>query len=170
MQGLTTGCGVGLMLMAMMLGGCSDLKKNLGLEREMPDEYNVSPYQKTLEIPPSYDLKPPKQGDASAVVPFKDNPHSKAPRGKLSPAEQALMRDVGPGISPQDQMALDGEAVAEQDQADQKRGPLEGKFLSKKRKVGAVIDPLKEPSRGPVAGGGVDEEILPEAIPSAVNH
>ena len=170
MQGMLTRWGIGLGFVGLMLGGCSDWKKNLGLEREMPNEYEVSPRQQQLEIPPSFDLKPPKKGDARTVSPFQDNPHSKTPKAPLSPGEKALMRDLGPGISPQDQMALDQDAVHEVDELERKKGPLEGKFLSKKAKPGEVINPMKEPYQGSTVHGVPEEEVLPEAISHAVNQ
>jgi len=148
MQGLVTGCGTGLALVCLMLGGCSDLKKNLGLTREMPNEFMVSPYQQQLEIPPSYDLKPPRKGDASTSAPFRENPYSTGKHVKLSPSEKALMRDLGPGISPKEERGLDDEAIAEQHALERNKGPLEGKVVPYKRQPGHVIDPRIEPATG----------------------
>ncbi|MFZ4761668.1 MAG: DUF3035 domain-containing protein [Alphaproteobacteria bacterium] len=47
-----------ILAMVTMVGGCSDLKKSVGLERSAPDEKAVTK-NPSLVIPPDYNLRPP---------------------------------------------------------------------------------------------------------------
>jgi hypothetical protein len=46
---------------ALLVSGCSDLKKSIGLERTSPDEFAVES-RAPLTIPPDFDLRPPQPG------------------------------------------------------------------------------------------------------------
>lgn len=48
---------------ALLLAGCSDFKKSVGLEPTMPDEFAVES-RAPLTIPPDFDLRPPTPGAA----------------------------------------------------------------------------------------------------------
>ena len=68
----------------LLLAGCSDFKKSIGLEQGMPDEFAVES-RAPLTIPPEFDLRPPTPG---------------APRPQeKSPDQQAkdVMAEAGPG-------------------------------------------------------------------------
>jgi hypothetical protein len=54
---LTTLCVAG----ASLIAGCSDLKKSMGLEPTLPDEFAVES-RAPLTIPPDFDLRPPQPG------------------------------------------------------------------------------------------------------------
>jgi hypothetical protein len=45
------------------LGGCTDLKRALGMEKVVPDEFAVTP-NAPLAMPPDYTLRPPRPGAA----------------------------------------------------------------------------------------------------------
>ncbi len=45
----------------LLLGGCSNAKEQLGLEKKAPDEFSVI-RRAPLEMPPSYGLRPPRPG------------------------------------------------------------------------------------------------------------
>jgi Protein of unknown function (DUF3035) len=65
-------CAVGLASLA--LGGCTDLKRALGMEKVIPDEFAVVS-SAPLAIPPDYSLRPPRPGAA--------------PSQEVSPTDQA---------------------------------------------------------------------------------
>ena len=46
---------------ASLIAGCSDLKKSVGLEPTLPDEFAVES-RAPLTIPPDFDLRPPQPG------------------------------------------------------------------------------------------------------------
>jgi len=46
---------------ASLIAGCSDLKKSMGLEPTLPDEFAVES-RAPLTIPPDFDLRPPQPG------------------------------------------------------------------------------------------------------------
>lgn len=48
-------------LAALLLAGCGDLREDLGLGRNAPDEYAVVD-QPPLSMPPDFDLRPPQPG------------------------------------------------------------------------------------------------------------
>jgi hypothetical protein len=54
---LTTMCLAG----ASLIAGCTDLKKSIGLEQTLPDEFAVES-RAPLTIPPDFDLRPPQPG------------------------------------------------------------------------------------------------------------
>jgi hypothetical protein len=69
---------------ALLLGGCSDFKKSVGLEPSMPDEFAVES-RAPLMVPPDFDLRPPTPG---------------APRPQEKSADQQakdVFAEAGPG-------------------------------------------------------------------------
>jgi len=54
---LTLLCSAGTLL----ISGCTDLKKAIGLEKSAPDEFAVES-RAPLEMPPDFDLRPPQPG------------------------------------------------------------------------------------------------------------
>src|SRR5260370_22235205 len=46
---------------ALLISGCSDLKKAIGLERTSPDEFAVES-RAPLTMPPDFNLRPPQPG------------------------------------------------------------------------------------------------------------
>ena len=47
----------------LLLPGCSDLKRSIGLERTSPDEFDVES-RAPLTMPPDFELRPPQPGAA----------------------------------------------------------------------------------------------------------
>jgi hypothetical protein len=69
---------------AALLSGCTELKRSIGMEQSMPDEFAVES-RAPLLIPPDFDLRPPTPG---------------APRPQEKTAEQQarqVMEQAGPG-------------------------------------------------------------------------
>jgi Protein of unknown function (DUF3035) len=68
----------------LLLAGCSDFKKTMGLEPTLPDEFAVES-RAPLTVPPDFDLRPPTPG---------------APRPQEKSADQQakdVMAEAGPG-------------------------------------------------------------------------
>jgi Protein of unknown function (DUF3035) len=69
---------------ALLMAGCTDFKRSIGLEPTMPDEFAVES-RAPLTIPPDFDLRPPSPG---------------APRPQEKSADQQakdVMAEAGPG-------------------------------------------------------------------------
>src|SRR5215472_2626129 len=69
---------------ALLLPGCTDLKRSIGLEKTSPDEFAVES-RAPLEMPPDFDLRPPQPGAS--------RPQEKS-SNKLA---RQVIEDAGPG-------------------------------------------------------------------------
>ena len=69
---------------ALLISGCTDLKKAIGLEKSSPDEFAVES-RAPLEMPPDFDLRPPQPGAS--------RPQEKS-SNKLA---RQVIEDAGPG-------------------------------------------------------------------------
>ena len=69
---------------ALLLPGCSDLKRTIGLEKSSPDEFAVES-RAPLTMPPDFELRPPQPGAARPQ--------------EATPGQQArqLIEQAGPG-------------------------------------------------------------------------
>jgi hypothetical protein len=96
----------GAALMAS-LGGCTDMKRALGMEKVVPDEFAVVS-RAPLAIPPEFSLRPPRPGapptqevaasDAARNAVFRSGDQQAAlppAAGERSPGEGALLREAG---------------------------------------------------------------------------
>lgn len=106
--------GAGLAVSALALGGCTDLKRAIGLEKVVPDEFAVTT-RAPLALPPDYSLRPPRPGEAR---PQEISPTQQAkdavfrigapkealppPTTARSPGETALLREAGAQDAPTD--------------------------------------------------------------------
>jgi hypothetical protein len=68
----------------LLISGCTDLKKAIGLEKASPDEFAVES-RAPLEMPPDFDLRPPQPGAS--------RPQEKS-SDKLA---RQVIEDAGPG-------------------------------------------------------------------------
>ena len=68
----------------LLISGCTDLKKAIGLEKSSPDEFAVES-RAPLEMPPDFDLRPPQPGAS--------RPQEKS-SNKLA---RQVIEDAGPG-------------------------------------------------------------------------
>jgi DUF3035 family protein len=91
---------------ALLLQGCTDLKRSIGLEKTSPDEFAVES-RAPLEMPPDFDLRPPQPGAARPQEKASDQqarkvieeagpgePGKQAPDFRLRRAEDGLP-DIG---------------------------------------------------------------------------
>ena len=107
---------------ALLISGCTDLKRAIGLEQTEPDEFAVES-RAPLEMPPDFDLRPPQPGASRPQEKSSDNlarhaidqagpgePGKQAPAFQLRRAEDGLP-DVG---GPSGQRPDPNAAVADQ--------------------------------------------------------
>lgn len=96
---------VGLLFIIAPLAGCSEVThKQLGLNKESPDEFQVIS-RPALIIPPNYDLRPPHEGsdydarsasdDAKAILGTGRSRDNNFDSKKLSPAEAHFLDQAG---------------------------------------------------------------------------
>ncbi|HMK69017.1 MAG TPA: DUF3035 domain-containing protein [Stellaceae bacterium] len=89
------------------LGGCTDMRRALGMEKVVPDEFAVVS-RAPLAIPPEYTLRPPRPGapptqevsapDAARNAVFRSGEQQASlppAAGERSPGEGALLREAG---------------------------------------------------------------------------
>ena len=144
------------------LGGCTDLRRALGMEKVIPDEFAVV-QGAPLAIPPDYALRPPRPGappsqevstteqarqtifragDQQATLPDAD---------KRSAGENELLRQAGAASAPRDiRDTVNREAT-------QSAGPVDESFVDKllfwrspEKRLGAtdvVVNPQEEAQR-----------------------
>ena len=90
----------------LLISGCTDLKRAIGLEKTSPDEFAVES-RAPLEMPPDFDLRPPQPGASRPQEKSSDKlarqvieqagpgePGKQAPDFRLRRAEDALP-DIG---------------------------------------------------------------------------
>jgi DUF3035 family protein len=183
----------GLALAPLALGGCTDLKRALGMEKVVPDEFAVV-RSAPLALPPDFSLRPPRPGAAPSqeVSPteqarqtiFRASDQQAAlPAGadKLSAGENQLLRQAGAAAAPRDiRDTVNREAT-------QAAAPVDESFADKllfwrtpEKRLGptdTVIDPQREAQRlkAPVATTQAGAAAAPsgsappaaDAVPSA---
>jgi hypothetical protein len=143
---------------SLALGGCSNAKKALGLEKTAPDEFNIVS-RAPLSLPPDYSLRPPEPG---ALRPQDQTPTQRArqtvfraddqqpvlprARGTQSEGELALLKQAGAGDTNSSiRQTVNQETVAA---VQQDRSFIDSVlFWRKPEPAGNVIDPQKESQR-----------------------
>jgi Protein of unknown function (DUF3035) len=163
-----------LALLPPTLSGCTDLKRALGMEKVVPDEFAVV-QGAPLAMPPDFSLRPPKPGAAPSqeVSPTEqarqtvfragDQQATAVPDAdQLSVGENALLRQAGAASAPRDIR----ETVTRE--ATQAPSPASESFIDKllfwrtpdknATATASVLDPAAEAQRlkngGPSPGAG----------------
>lgn len=150
-----------LALTALAVSGCStwtDVKRGLGMEKVVPDEFDVTT-NAPLAIPPDYTLRPPKPGAAptqqlsptaqaqETVFRAGDTKLDTLPPDKSrSAGESVLLQDAGAGKAPKDIRQL----VNNEDQAAAGGSTLTQRLLfwqSPPPNPNQVVDPTAESER-----------------------
>lgn len=144
--------------LAMTLGGCTDVRRALGMEKVIPDEFAVVS-RAPLAIPPDYSLRPPQPGAApSQEVPAQDRAKEavfRAGQQQASLPPAATERSAGEGALLQKAGAPNADpAIREHVRDDVALSPQNQRgFVDKLlfwRSSGPpddVIDPVKEADR-----------------------
>jgi predicted small lipoprotein YifL len=132
------------------IAGCGNAKRELGLEKKAPDEFNVV-RNTPLSLPPDYNLRPPKPGEHGnqkqtqrdqtrllLTVPEKTGQSSSGEKALLSDLEAA---DPDPTI--RQKVDADANILATDD-----RGFVEKMmFWRKKSEPGTIVDAAGEAKR-----------------------
>lgn len=111
---------VPLLCSVALLSGCSDgVSRTFGLTRDAPDEFTVTT-RAPLSMPPDYNLRPPRPGAArpqeqsarqqaeEALVP---QLALGAPKGAVTPGQQALLAETGPAAPADVRAEVDRDAA-----------------------------------------------------------
>lgn len=118
----TVALGLALILMVGALGGCTDLRRALGIEKAPPDEFAVLS-STPLTVPPDYGLRPPHtpSGKPLDLTPtqqarktvFRLGETDKVVSGSgMSQGEQALLNHAGAGgLDPRIRQEVDAETA-----------------------------------------------------------
>jgi len=152
---------VTLAVAALAVSGCStwtDVKRGLGMEKVVPDEFDVTT-NAPLAIPPDYTLRPPKPGAAptqqlsptaqaqETVFRAGDTKLDTLPPDKSrSAGENVLLQDAGAGRTPKDIRQL----VNNDEQAAFNSNTLSQRLLfwrSEPTNPNQVLDPTAESER-----------------------
>lgn len=132
----------------LLLSGCSNVKKTLGIEKDAPDEFSVVPSIHPLDMPPDfYNLPQPKPGtprpqDIRAVEAQKAKIVGSACYGsEVSSGQESILQMAGAHEKESDiRRTIDTESRV----ASAKGKPVLERLGIKKEKKGDVIDPYEE--------------------------
>jgi hypothetical protein len=173
-----------LALLSPSLAGCTDLRRALGMEKVVPDEFAVV-QGAPLAMPPDFSLRPPKPGapPSQEVSPTEqarqtvfragDTQQAALPDAdQMSPGENALLRQAGAASAPRDiRETVTREAM-------QAPPPPEESFIDKllfwrtpAKNTGAtasVIDPVAEAQRLKAGGAPTAAGAQPAPLPELV--
>ncbi|BBK34635.1 beta-barrel assembly complex subunit BamF [Stella humosa] len=148
-----------LAMVALAMGACGNLRQQMGLDKQTPDEFRIVA-RPPLSLPPDYALRPPQPGaarpqeatvvDRAKQTVFRIEPSAAAPTRELpagaSAGESVLLRQAGADrADPNIREVLTKEGVgAEQPE----RGVVERlAFWRSAPEAGVVVDPQREAQR-----------------------
>jgi hypothetical protein len=130
----------------VLLQGCQSVKKTLGIERDAPDEFAVTPSTQPLDMPPDMFYLPqpdpgaPRPQDVVAAQATKKKfLGDKITKEPLSPGQTALLKKTG-AKEGQSKIRREIDAAAH---TDTKANPVL-KTLGIKESRGDTVDPLEE--------------------------
>lgn len=147
------------------LSGCTQFKTAFGLEKQVPDEFEVV-QNAPLAIPPDFNLRPPRPGAAptqgvSPTVQAKETIFRAAGEkgstpgadAQMSPGESDILRAAGAG-------AATGDIRQVINQEDAESHPFDKSFVDRvmfwredKKAQKEILDPVKETARLEQASG-----------------
>lgn len=138
-----------LMMVSLLLQGCSSMKRTLGIDRPAPNEYVVTPCTHPLEMPPDFTCLP-------TPVPGAERPQDRiarqaqnekflgapAAKGTLTPGQQAIL-DMSQAGRNQDgiRTQVDNEARVD---GKKEKTVLQQLGIQDEPVPGDVIDPYEE--------------------------
>jgi hypothetical protein len=177
-------CLLAVAVLGTSLGGCTDVRRAIGWEKSIPDEFAVVS-RAPLAIPPDYSLRPPQPGvapsqevapqDKAREVVFRAGQQQATlppSAGQRSPGEGALLRNAGANAA--------DPSIREHVSQDVELGPENERSFTDKllfwRKSNAaaneVIDPVKEAERikQAQAAGGTVAPDAPGATPQTATQ
>lgn len=136
-----------LLVGCFALQGCGSVKKTLGIDRDAPDEFAVTPSIQPLDMPPDFFVLPtpcpgaPRPQDVAAIN-ARNEQFLGAQQGKeaLSPGQEALLEMAGVQEN-QDKIAAELDRESNIERA---KGKPILESLGIKKKKGDVINPHDE--------------------------
>lgn len=137
-----------VMVLGLLLEGCSSVRKTFGLERHAPDEFAVTPSEAPLDMPPDFFVLPtptpgaPRPQDmTTSEKAFKDLTGKAAPRRSgMSSGESALL-DLAGAEAGQDQVRLEVDNESRIEDMDE---TLLERLRVKEKKRGKALNPYEE--------------------------
>lgn len=150
-----------------LLQACGSVKKNLGIDREPPDEFAVTPTMQPLDMPPDFFILPkpdpgaPRPQDMKALEEKRNQLLGVKPQNhKASEGEKNILQLAGaePG-----QKELRKEIDEESRIEEAKKGPsvLQSLGIKKKQLPGEVVNPHEEAAELQKKGIPQNQNIAP---------
>lgn len=161
-----------LFCISLALQGCSSVKKTLGIDRDPPDEYRVTPTIQPLEMPPDFSCLP-------IPMPGMERPQDRIARqtqeekflGASSPIEssspgQAALLDMC-GVQPnQDKVRYEVDREARME-GKKERPIVETLGLKKAKPKGDAVNPYEEAEELKKKGVSTGSSALRDVVPSS---
>ncbi len=161
---------ISLACACLALQGCSSVKKTLGIDRDPPNEYAVTPSAQPLEMPPDFSCLP-------LPAPGVERPQDRAARqaqdekflgstgnkGTSSPGQKALLMESGAKPNQDDiRLAVDQEARME---VNTDKTVIEKLGIKKPKPKGDAVNPYAEAERLKEEGLAPNPNTCPEVLP-----
>lgn len=133
----------------LILQGCTSVKKTLGIERDPPDEFSVTPSMQPLDMPPDFFVLPepcpgaPRPQDTKALQSKKEKLLG-APlkTGQITPGQSALLEKAGANPGQENIRAqIDSESRIE---SSKDKNILQQLGLQKNKPAGETINAYEE--------------------------
>jgi len=138
---------LGLISSCIVLHGCQSVKKTLGMEREAPDEFAVTPCTQPLDMPPDFFALPVPRPGALPPQEVKAMQTKRekllgvgAVKGTLSPGQEALLQMAG---TDKRQAQVRGQ-IDEESHIESLNGNPLLKTLGIKQQNGDTVNPVEE--------------------------
>jgi hypothetical protein len=154
-----------LLATCILLQGCQSIKRNLGIERDPPNEYIVTPSAHPLSVPPNFSHLPvpvpgmesPQEREARQIQEqsFLGAP---TPKEVSSPGQEALLDMCG--VQPnQDNIRYEVDREAHVEEAQRKATVVQQLGISPKEPIGEILNPYQE------AAGMENRKVTPNPNP-----
>lgn len=154
-----------------LLQACGSVKKTLGIDRDPPDEFAVTPSEQPLDMPPDFFTLPtpdpgaPRPQDVKALEEKRAQVLGVKPqKGSGSEGEQTILQMSGTEEVQKEskdvRRAIDEESRIEH--AKSGTSVLETLGVKKKKPAGDVIDPYKEAAELEQQGISQNPNVVPQ--------
>ena len=164
-----------LLISVLAVSGCQNVKKQLGVGRNSPDEFTVVK-RAPLTLPPEYDLRPPTDGALVSGTNASDAAKESlmgttAPAAAKGSAESALLSKMGTGAADPEirsTLARENGNLAIENQTVTDKLIAWGDAPSEDKIPTPVVDPKKEAARlkkNKAEGKAVTEGDVPVIAP-----
>lgn len=137
----------------LLLQGCSSVKKSLGIERDPPNEYDVTPSAQPLEMPPDFfHLPPPAPGmerpqERTARQTQEAKILGAAPKKEAASPGQAYLLEMSGAQPHQDSIRAEVDTAARTEGDKGEKTIVETLGLKKETPKGDALNPYEEEAR-----------------------